>query len=247
MVLQERIELSTSPLPRECSTTELLQRPGARSPERAGLVPQPRAHGKPMNRVRTGRAMAQPSRQAARGGHGRQGGRARRDGLFRAVDRGRSRIAAPSAMIPYDFRRRLPSANRARPSRQDRQASRRRRASFAQRLGDPSDHRRRPRDGLRGTDRPGTPSSATAPQAHAPQTQAPQAPRRAEGARAADVPPRLRRTPRPAGRRPRQGLRNGAMPVPRQSRGRAISTRAPDRLIEPNPGRTAPSRGESAP
>ena len=25
MVLQERIELSTSPLPRECSTTELLQ------------------------------------------------------------------------------------------------------------------------------------------------------------------------------------------------------------------------------
>ena len=29
MVLQERIELSTSPLPRECSTTELLQRRGA--------------------------------------------------------------------------------------------------------------------------------------------------------------------------------------------------------------------------
>ena len=28
MVLQERIELSTSPLPRECSTTELLQHPG---------------------------------------------------------------------------------------------------------------------------------------------------------------------------------------------------------------------------
>ena len=28
MVLQERIELSTSPLPRECSTTELLQRRG---------------------------------------------------------------------------------------------------------------------------------------------------------------------------------------------------------------------------
>ena len=27
MVLQERIELSTSPLPRECSTTELLQHP----------------------------------------------------------------------------------------------------------------------------------------------------------------------------------------------------------------------------
>ena len=26
VVLQERIELSTSPLPRECSTTELLQR-----------------------------------------------------------------------------------------------------------------------------------------------------------------------------------------------------------------------------
>lgn len=29
MVLQERIELSTSPLPRECSTTELLQHPSA--------------------------------------------------------------------------------------------------------------------------------------------------------------------------------------------------------------------------
>ena len=29
MVLQERIELSTSPLPRECSTTELLQHAGA--------------------------------------------------------------------------------------------------------------------------------------------------------------------------------------------------------------------------
>ena len=28
MVLQERIELSTSPLPRGCSTTELLQRTG---------------------------------------------------------------------------------------------------------------------------------------------------------------------------------------------------------------------------
>src|SRR6516225_5692178 len=28
MVLPERIELSTSPLPRECSTTELRQRPG---------------------------------------------------------------------------------------------------------------------------------------------------------------------------------------------------------------------------
>jgi len=28
-VLQERIELSTSPLPRECSTTELLQQRGA--------------------------------------------------------------------------------------------------------------------------------------------------------------------------------------------------------------------------
>ena len=33
MVLQERIELSTSPLPRECSTTELLQHP-KRAPER---------------------------------------------------------------------------------------------------------------------------------------------------------------------------------------------------------------------
>ena len=41
MVLQERIELSTSPLPRECSTTELLQRLMAR------LLPQTKAAGKP--------------------------------------------------------------------------------------------------------------------------------------------------------------------------------------------------------
>ena len=34
MVLQERIELSTSPLPRECSTTELLQRPWAQRRKR---------------------------------------------------------------------------------------------------------------------------------------------------------------------------------------------------------------------
>ncbi len=35
MVLQERIELSTSPLPRECSTTELLQL--THDPENHGL------------------------------------------------------------------------------------------------------------------------------------------------------------------------------------------------------------------
>jgi hypothetical protein len=50
MVLQERIELSTSPLPRECSTTELLQRWvfGACGQGRAdtGLVPQPGASRK---------------------------------------------------------------------------------------------------------------------------------------------------------------------------------------------------------
>jgi hypothetical protein len=40
MVLQERIELSTSPLPRECSTTELLQRTGAQAlrPKRPRLL-----------------------------------------------------------------------------------------------------------------------------------------------------------------------------------------------------------------
>jgi hypothetical protein len=41
MVLQERIELSTSPLPRECSTTELLQqrRPAVgRAPENLSLA-----------------------------------------------------------------------------------------------------------------------------------------------------------------------------------------------------------------
>jgi hypothetical protein len=36
MVLQERIELSTSPLPRECSTTELLQHPGSAAPNEVG-------------------------------------------------------------------------------------------------------------------------------------------------------------------------------------------------------------------
>ena len=39
MVLQERIELSTSPLPRECSTTELLQRPRLLA-EVASVLPQ---------------------------------------------------------------------------------------------------------------------------------------------------------------------------------------------------------------
>jgi hypothetical protein len=37
LVLQERIELSTSPLPRECSTTELLQHLSAR--EALALLP----------------------------------------------------------------------------------------------------------------------------------------------------------------------------------------------------------------
>ena len=36
MVLRERIELSTSPLPRECSTTELPQRLGGPGPAGAG-------------------------------------------------------------------------------------------------------------------------------------------------------------------------------------------------------------------
>ena len=44
MVLQERIELSTSPLPRECSTTELLQRPNPGGERNVvadgGLLPQ---------------------------------------------------------------------------------------------------------------------------------------------------------------------------------------------------------------
>ena len=39
MVLQERIELSTSPLPRGCSTTELLQRTG-RNPAIAAVRAQ---------------------------------------------------------------------------------------------------------------------------------------------------------------------------------------------------------------
>jgi hypothetical protein len=45
MVLQERIELSTSPLPRECSTTELLQHP-KRVQTARGFLPQHRGHGK---------------------------------------------------------------------------------------------------------------------------------------------------------------------------------------------------------
>jgi hypothetical protein len=38
MVLQERIELSTSPLPRECSTTELLQHLKGAAPRSVGLT-----------------------------------------------------------------------------------------------------------------------------------------------------------------------------------------------------------------
>ena len=41
MVLQERIELSTSPLPRECSTTELLQRTGRDRATAAALAQDP--------------------------------------------------------------------------------------------------------------------------------------------------------------------------------------------------------------
>jgi hypothetical protein len=37
MVLRERIELSASPLPRECSTTELPQRLGDPGPPKAGM------------------------------------------------------------------------------------------------------------------------------------------------------------------------------------------------------------------
>jgi hypothetical protein len=39
LVLQERIELSTSPLPRECSTTELLQHLRRASQEATGFLP----------------------------------------------------------------------------------------------------------------------------------------------------------------------------------------------------------------
>lgn len=45
MVLPERIELSTSPLPRECSTTELRQRPGA-----ARFLPAPPGPRNPFRR-----------------------------------------------------------------------------------------------------------------------------------------------------------------------------------------------------
>ncbi len=65
MVLQERIELSTSPLPRECSTTELLQhahRPGGRCPRRrGGLLPQgfmPRKAKKLANEIQQRRIRA---------------------------------------------------------------------------------------------------------------------------------------------------------------------------------------------
>ena len=46
MVLQERIELSTSPLPRECSTTELLQHPRLAAHETSGFLPQQAGQGK---------------------------------------------------------------------------------------------------------------------------------------------------------------------------------------------------------
>lgn len=48
MVLQERIELSTSPLPRECSTTELLQR-------RRGCAPEWRSSATAMRRDQAAR------------------------------------------------------------------------------------------------------------------------------------------------------------------------------------------------
>jgi hypothetical protein len=46
LVLPDRIELSTSPLPRECSTTELRQRPAgdARNPARKRAILAIRAH-----------------------------------------------------------------------------------------------------------------------------------------------------------------------------------------------------------
>ena len=46
MVLQERIELSTSPLPRECSTTELLQHLRLAAQETSGFLPQQAGQGK---------------------------------------------------------------------------------------------------------------------------------------------------------------------------------------------------------
>jgi hypothetical protein len=55
MVLQERIELSTSPLPRECSTTELLQH----APSHAAIqttANQVWARGKRAKRQPAGRA-----------------------------------------------------------------------------------------------------------------------------------------------------------------------------------------------
>jgi hypothetical protein len=58
-VLRERIELSTSPLPRECSTTELPQQvaDGGAGPGADGrLVPQPRGRRKPLSGSVVGRS-----------------------------------------------------------------------------------------------------------------------------------------------------------------------------------------------
>ena len=49
VVLQERIELSTSPLPRECSTTELLQRDAFDRATAAAKAQDPSTQG---NRVK---------------------------------------------------------------------------------------------------------------------------------------------------------------------------------------------------
>ncbi len=52
MVLQERIELSTSPLPRECSTTELLQRRGLGGGRPLGVAGDLDVNGRPRKGVR---------------------------------------------------------------------------------------------------------------------------------------------------------------------------------------------------
>ena len=86
MVLHDRIELSTSPLPRECSTTELVQRRGrviSRTPRKAQPpipsrracrldVPRPAAHSNPMEETPpprptlTARALAEKHAREAR-------------------------------------------------------------------------------------------------------------------------------------------------------------------------------------
>ena len=99
MVLPDRIELSTSPLPRECSTTELRQRPKAGSLGGAGyaIAPEP---VQPLPPAETGvpRQLAAGRRVCLRFSHA---GRRKKDGLASDFGRFAHHRAAQLLRRPY--------------------------------------------------------------------------------------------------------------------------------------------------